>query len=150
MRTVADVMTTHLYTCKSRETLDRAAKIMWEHSCSSVPVVDEDGFLVALVSDRDVCITAYTQRRPLSEIAVTCAACGPLRVVRTGDSLEAAHELMRRHHVRCLPVVEGTGRLIGILSITDIIRCTRLQSEPRLSADSVAALGDDRAAWLRP
>ncbi|HEX4446868.1 MAG TPA: CBS domain-containing protein [Polyangiaceae bacterium] len=141
MRTVADVMTTHLYTCKSRETLDRAAKIMWEHSCSCVPVVDEHGFLVALVSDRDVCITAYTQRRALSEIMVTCAACGPLRVVHTVDSLDAAHELMRRHHVRCLPVVERTGRLIGILSITDIIRCTRLQSEPPLSADSVAALG---------
>jgi CBS domain-containing protein len=149
MRTVADVMTTHLYTCKSRETLDRAAKIMWEHSCSSVPVVDEHGFLVAIVSDRDVCITAYTQRKPLSEITVTCAAPGPLRVVHTTDSLETAHELMRRFHVRCLPVVERTGRLIGILSITDIIRCTRLQSEPRLSADSVVALGDDLARELR-
>ncbi len=149
MRTVADVMTTHLYTCKSRETLDRAAKIMWEHGCSTVPVIDEHGFLVAVVSDRDVCICAYTQRKLLSEIPVTCAAPGPLRIVRTTESLEAAHELMRRHHVRCLPVVEGSGRLIGVLSITDVIRVVSLQSEPRLSANSVEALGDEFMRGMR-
>jgi CBS domain-containing protein len=139
MITVADAMTTHLYTCKSRETLDRAAKIMWEHDCSEVPVLDEGGFLVAMVSDRDVCITAYTQKRPLTQIPVTCAAQGPLRVVRTEDSLDFVHELMRRHHVRCFAVVERTGRLIGVLSITDIIRATSLRGEPRFSARSIEA-----------
>jgi CBS domain-containing protein len=138
MDTVADAMTTHLYTCKSRETLDRAAKIMWERGVCEVPVLDEEGFLVTMVSDRDIAIAAYTQRKSLSQIPVTCASPGPIRCVRTGDSLEEAHELMRRHHVRCLAVVERTGRLIGILSITDIIRCTCLQDEPRLSANSVA------------
>ena len=34
MHTVADAMTTSIYTCKSSDTLDRAAKIMWEHGCS--------------------------------------------------------------------------------------------------------------------
>jgi CBS domain-containing protein len=149
MRTVADVMTTHLYTCKTRETLDRAAKIMWEHGCSTVPVVDEHGFLVAMVTDRDVCICAYTQKKALTDIPVTCAAPGPLRVVRTSETLEAAHELMRRHHVRCLPVVEATGRLIGILSITDVLRIASLQGEPRLSASSIDALGDEFIHALR-
>jgi CBS domain-containing protein len=139
MLTVADAMTTRLFTCKSCESLDRAAKIMWERKCAEVPVVDESGFVVALVSDRDVCITAYTQRRPLAQIPVTCAAQGPLRVVHAEDSLDFAHELMRRHYVRCFAVVEGTGRLIGILSITDIIRATSLGGEPRLSAESIAA-----------
>jgi CBS domain-containing protein len=138
--TVGDVMTTHLYTCKSRETLDRAAKVMWEHGCSVVPVLDECGRLVAMVSDRDVCITAYTQKKALAQIPVTSAAPGPLRVVRTDQSLEAAHELMRRHHLRCLGVVERTGQLIGVLSITDILRCSHLQSEPRLSENSVDVL----------
>jgi len=62
-----------------------------------------------------------------------------VEVVRTGDSLEFAHELMRKHHVRCLPVVEATGRLIGLLSITDVIESTSLQGEPRLSANSVSS-----------
>jgi CBS domain-containing protein len=139
MLTVADAMTTRLFTCKSCESLDRAAKIMWERRCAEVPVVDERGFPVAMVSDRDVCITAYTQKRPLAQIPITCAAQGPLRVVHTEDSLDFAHELMRRHYVRCFAVVERTGRLIGVLSITDIIRTTSLGGEPRLSAESIAA-----------
>jgi CBS domain-containing protein len=139
MITVSDVMTTRLHTCKSGETLDHAAKIMWEHGVSEVPVIDDDGLLVAMVSDRSVGICAYTQGKLLSQIPVTCAASGRVQVVRTEDSLESAHELMRTHHVRCLPVVERTGRLIGVVSITDIIRSTSLQGEPRFSANSVEA-----------
>jgi CBS domain-containing protein len=139
MITVGDAMTTRVHTCRSGEMLDRAAKIMWQHGYSEVPVVDDDGFVIAMVSDRSVCICAYTQGKALSEIPVTCAAPDRVHVVRTEDSLESAHELMRRHHIRCLPVVENTGRLIGLVSITDIIRSTSLQGEPRLSANSVEA-----------
>ena len=139
MLTVADAMSTHLLTCNHGETLDRAAKIMWEHGCGEVPVVDDDGFLVTMVTDRSVCLCAYTQRKPLAQIPVTCATPERLRVVGTEDSLEFAHELMRRHHVRCLPVVEKSGRLVGVLSITDIVRATSLQGEPRLSANSIEA-----------
>ncbi len=139
MNTVADAMTTTVHTCKSGEMLDRAAKIMWEHGCSEVPVVDKDGVLITMVSDRDVCLCAYTQGKVLAQIPVTCAAPAPVQVVRTEDSLDFAHELMRRHHIRCLPVLEKTGRLIGILSISDVIRTTSLQGEPRLSANSIEA-----------
>ena len=139
MITVGDAMTTRLRTCRSGETLDRAAKIMWEHGFSEVPVVDDDGFLIAMVSDRDVCICAYTQEKALSQIPVACAAPDRVQTVRTEDSLDRAHELMRLRHLRCLPVVEQTGRLIGILSITDIIRVASLQGEPRFSSRTVEA-----------
>jgi CBS domain-containing protein len=136
---VSDAMTTSLHTCTTGETLERAAKIMSEHGVSEVPVVDEQGFLVTMVSDRGACLCAYAQRKPLSQIPVTCAALERVYTVASHASLDSAHELMRRHHVRCLPVVERTGRLIGVLSITDVIRRTSLQEEPRLSAESIAA-----------
>ncbi len=117
MNTVADAMTTRLHTCKSGEMLDRVAKIMWEHGCSEVPVIDEHGFLITMLSDWDVCLCAYTQGKVLAQIPVTCAAPDRVQVVRPEDSLDFAHELMRKHHIRCLPVLEQTGRLIGILSI---------------------------------
>jgi CBS domain-containing protein len=137
---VDDVMTTRLHTCKRGETLERAAKIMWEHGCAEVPVVDDDGFLVTMVSDRSALLCAYTQGKPLGQIAVTSAAPRTFRVARAGDSLDAALELMRKHHERCLPVVDAVGRLIGVVSITDIIRATSLQEEPRLSASSINGL----------
>ena len=135
--TVGDAMTIVLHTCKRSETLDRAAKLMWEHDCSEVPVIDDDGFLVAMVSDRSACTCAYTQGKALSQIPVMCAAFDSVRAVRAEDSLDSAHELMRKHNVRCLPVVDRTGRLIGILSITDVIRATSLQGEPRFSSKSI-------------
>ena len=137
---VDDVMTTRLHTCKGDETLERAAKIMWEHGCAEVPVVDDDGFLVTMVSDRSALLCAYTQGKPLAQIAVTSAAPRNFRVARAGDSLDAALEMMRKHHERCLPVVDAVGRLIGVVSITDIIRVTSLQGEPRLSANTIDAL----------
>jgi CBS domain-containing protein len=140
MITVDDVMTTRLHTCKANETLDRAAKIMWEHGCAEVPVVDDDGFLVTMVSERGALLCAYTQGKTLAEIPVTCATYGHQQVLRTDDSLDRAHELMRKGHVRSMAVVEATGRLIGVLSITDIIRAERLQDEPRLSASAVTEL----------
>ncbi len=139
MITVGDTMTTSLRTCQRSETLERAVKIMWEHDVSEVPVVDDDGFLVAMVSDRGACLCAYTQGKALSQIAVTCAASARLHTVRPDTSLDTAHDLMRRHSVRCLPVVESTGRLVGVLSITDVIRTLSLQGEPRLSAATIAA-----------
>ena len=87
MITVSDAMSTRLHTCKKGETLDRAAKIMWEHGCSEVPVVDDDGFLIAMVSDRGVGICAYTQGKPLTQIPVACGARERVEVVRPDDSL---------------------------------------------------------------
>jgi CBS domain-containing protein len=139
VKTVADAMTTKIHACKSGEMLDRVAKIMWEHGCSEVPVIDDDGFLITMLSDRDVCMCAYTQGKVLAQIPVTCAAPDHIQVVRTADSLDFAHELMRKRLVRCLPVLEKTGRLIGLLSISDIIRTTSLQGEPRLGANSIEA-----------
>jgi Mg/Co/Ni transporter MgtE len=105
-----------------------------------VPVIDDDGFLVAMVSDRSALLCAYTQAKPLAQIAVTSAAPRTFQVARAGESVDVARELMRKHHERCLPVVDAAGRLIGVLSITDIIRATSLQGEPRLSANSVERL----------
>jgi acetoin utilization protein AcuB len=140
MMNVDDVMTSKLHTCKGGETLDRAAKIMWELGCSEVPVVDDDGFLVTMVSDRSACLSAFTQGKPLKEIPVTSAAPRTFRVARGSDSLDEALQVMRKHHERCLPVVDGKGRLVGVLSITDILRATSLEPEPRLSARSIEAL----------
>jgi CBS domain-containing protein len=137
--TVGDAMTVLVHTCRRGETLDRAAKLMWEHDCSEVPVIDDDGLLVAMVSDRSACTSAYTQGKALSQIPVIAAALERVKGVRAEDSLESAHEVMRKHHLRCLPVVDKAGRLIGVLSITDVIRATHIQGEPRFSSKSIQA-----------
>src|SRR5262245_6101900 len=62
---VREIMSTDLETCRADDTLDRAARLMWEHDCGVVPVVDHEGTAVGMITDRDICMAAYTQGRPL-------------------------------------------------------------------------------------
>ena len=92
---VADVMTREVRTCSAEDRLDVAAKLMWALGCGCVPVVDEANRAVGILTDRDVCIAAVTQRGPLNALRAAGAmttevyACGP------GDTLAAADF---RHH----------------------------------------------------
>jgi CBS domain-containing protein len=127
---VSDVMTTHVYTCTVRDTLDRAAEIMAEHECGAVPILDETGHAVAIVTDRDICLAAHACGKPLTQLPVLTGASRRIYVARTFDTLDFAHELMCRHHVRRLPVIDAGGNLIGILSIADLVRAVRACGEP--------------------
>ena len=129
---VADVMTTRVHTCSMDETLEQAARIMSENACGAVPVLDRDGHVIAMVTDRDVCMTALACRKLLSDIPVMTAASRRMHAIHTFDTLDAAHELMCKHHVRRLPVIDGDGNLIGIVSVTDLVRAVRPCGEPGL------------------
>src|SRR5438046_1875104 len=76
---VEEIMSVDLETCRLEDTLNRPAQIMWEHDCGVVPVVDGEARVVGIITDRDICIAAYTQGRPLSEIPVSSACSQNVR-----------------------------------------------------------------------
>jgi CBS domain-containing protein len=115
-------MTTAVKSCGPNDNLQRAAQIMWENDCGIVPVVDGDGRLVGVITDRDVCMAAYTQGQPLWQILVSNAMAKQVHGVRETDLVEAAEGLMRRVRVRRVPVLDGDGRLRGIVSMNDLAR----------------------------
>ena len=119
---VADLMTREVRACTIDDSLNAAARIMWDHDCGCAPVVDAHGKLVGIVTDRDICMAAYTQGSPLDAIPVERVMSGA-RVISCarGDDLETAHQLMRTHEIHRLPVVDTRGRPIGILSLSDVI-----------------------------
>ena len=121
---VEDVMTHGAYTCHLADPLNRAAQLMWDHDCGSVPVIDDAGKVVAMVTDRDVCMAAYTRGLPLTEMPVSSAASEALFAVRETDSVATAEGIMRKHKVRRLPVVDAAGRPIGLVSMNDLARQT--------------------------
>ncbi len=47
---VEDLMTQPVYTCRPHDTLDVAARLMWEHDCGIVPVVGDDGRVVGVIA----------------------------------------------------------------------------------------------------
>jgi CBS domain-containing protein len=121
---VEQLMTRTVKACSPDDTLNRAAQLMWEGDCGCLPVVstDGDGRVIGVITDRDICMAAYTQGRRLSEIPVASAMAREVIACRPSDGVSQAEALMRDHQVRRLPVVDGAGRLVGILSLNDIAR----------------------------
>jgi len=119
---VSDVMTPLVYSCSLGDTLDRPARLMWEHDCGAIPVLDERQHTVGMITDRDICMAAYIQGRPLAHIAVASAASKHVYSVLPGAPLSEAHHLMKMHRVRRLPVVDIGGNLVGMLSLADVLR----------------------------
>lgn len=123
---VEQLMTPDPATCRKSETLEQAASRMWEHDCGALPVLDDDGLLAGMVTDRDICMAAYTQGKPLSEITVESAASKEVFSVSARIDVSEAERLMQRKQIRRVPVVNGhnQGALVGILSLNDIARAT--------------------------
>lgn len=119
---VAALMTEKVHTCVPWDTLDRVARIMWEGDIGAVPVVDDSGKTTGMITDRDLCMAAYTQGKPLSEIPVWVAASSQVIAARPDDTLESLHDRMRSGRVRRVPVVGERGEPIGVVTLGDLAR----------------------------
>jgi CBS domain-containing protein len=97
-----------------------AAQIMWEHDCGVVPVVDAERRVVGIVTDRDLCMAAYTKGLALARMRVVDAMQAPVFCCREEDLPDAIHEAMRTHQVRRIPVVDDSRRLVGMVSLNDL------------------------------
>lgn len=123
---VQQLMTRGVRTVAPADTMNRAAQIMWENDCGVVPVVDGDGRVSAMITDRDICMSAYMQNKPLTEMPVSLAASREVVSVREHDDVETAEHLMQQHQIRRVPVVDANGLLCGMLSMADIARTSQI------------------------
>ena len=119
---VSELMSLDVTTCRTTDSLNRAAQIMWERRCGSVPVVDESDRVVGMITDRDVSMAAYTQGRRLDDIAVTLVMSHPVWTSPPTATAEEAEGLMMAHGVHRLVVLDAERRLAGIVSLDDIAR----------------------------
>lgn len=117
---VRELMVRAVHACRPEDTLDVAARIMWEQDCGFVPVTDAVGRLCGVLTDRDACMAAWTQGRSLLAIPVAAAMATKVVVLHPDDPLERAHELLRTHRLRRLPVVDGDQHVVGVLSLKDL------------------------------
>ena len=125
---VEQIMTHEVVTCTPDDTLDVAAGLMWDHDCGCVPVVREDSRtrrVVAMLTDRDVAMAAYTQGRPLHEIRVASAMSHDLCSCHPGDPVSLVVKILETRQLHRLPVVVGDAELVGILALADIAREAR-------------------------
>jgi CBS domain-containing protein len=118
---VEDVMTCTPRSCSPDASVAAAARQLWEGDCGILPVVD-DGELVGVVTDRDMYIALATTNERASHVRVGAVATRQVSTCAPGDDVSVALERMKRRRVRRLPVVTASGALVGIVSLTDIVR----------------------------
>lgn len=119
---IEDIMSSPVRTCRRDDNLGAAARIMWEHDCGVVPVTDEDGHVVGVITDRDICMATYTQGCGPRKIPVGEAMARIVFSCHPRDSLETAERVMADRQVRRIPIVDDENRVVGILSLNDLAR----------------------------
>jgi CBS domain-containing protein len=117
---VERVMKPDVKSCSTGDNLNRAAQLMWENACGCIPVTDHSSKIVGMLTDRDICMAAYTQGRPLDSIAAETSMARKVVTCRVDDDVTTAIHLMRETGVRRLPVVDEHGSLRGIVSLDDL------------------------------
>jgi CBS domain-containing protein len=126
---VKEVMTSNVSCVRSSEPLSAAAKLMWDCDCGAVPVIDEASRVIGMITDRDICMSCWSQDRGPSAIQVSESMSKEIYSCTPEDSLDSAENLMRSRQVRRLPVVDREGRLAGIISLADLAKRTRGRDE---------------------
>jgi CBS domain-containing protein len=119
---VVDLMSRAVRTCTDDDTLDVAARILWETDCGCVPVVtrSDPPRVVGMLTDRDICMAGYTTGSRPSEIRVGKARSRQAWCCPSTATVDEALAIMRHRQVHRLPVVDAEGVLIGLLSLADV------------------------------
>ncbi|MDF3071792.1 MAG: hypothetical protein K0R38_7393 [Polyangiaceae bacterium] len=140
---VRDLMKRDPVTCGPSDDLSEAAKLMWEGDFGVVPVVDDQGRPIGMLTDRDVCMAAYKRGVSLRELTVESAMSRSVASCRPTDTMRLLMDAMATYQVRRLPVVDDAGKLVGIVSLADIARLaqapTLLSQEARVWVPGVLA-----------
>lgn len=128
---IRDWMSTTPVTAKPTTSIMKAAKLMKENHFKRLPVVDDDGRLVGIVSDRDIKEASPSKATTLdmhelyyllSEIKLTDIMTRKVFTVTSDDTVEKAAVIMLRENVGGLPVVDAENTVIGVITDSDIFK----------------------------
>lgn len=138
---VESIMTKNVQVCRSNQTAQSALRLMRDHDCGCIPVVDH-GVVVGIVTDRDIALAAAEGDKSPSQLRLSQFMTNKVFVVGPDTPIAEAEAMMREQQIRRLPVVDQSSRPIGILSINDIARAGAAQhwkSDDGLTARNVAS-----------
>ena len=115
-----DVMTVNPACCRPETPLDQVAKLMVQHDCGEIPIIDLAEHVVGVVTDRDIVTRVVAQEKnPMAYTAETCMT--NLVVTVTVDTpLSDVVATMEKHQVRRVPVVDEQGCCAGMISQADV------------------------------
>ena len=149
---VEQIMARTVHCCGPQDTLAHAAHLMWDNDCGCLPVVTGDGEprVAGMITDRDICMCALFQSRPLQELRVAEAMAKEVHACRPDDSLATAEKTMRQARIRRLPVIDQRGLLVGMISLADLAQEAARERSAKSRAITENEVGDTLAAICEP
>ncbi len=122
--TVASVMTEAPVCCTPKSSLVEVARMMVEHDCGQIPVVENMATrkLVGVITDRDITTRIVAVGLNSSESHASDCLSWPCHTVSADTSLKDCCELMEANKIRRVPVLNAQSEVVGIVSLADIAR----------------------------
>ena len=130
-----------LITVRPGDTLQSAAQLMDELNVGVLPVVD-GGELIGILTDRDIVIRSTSAGQDPNTAKVSDAMTTDAQTLQEDASVEEAVEIMEERQLRRVPVVNGAGRLVGIVSLGDLAASGTPEAADALEAISTPAEPD--------
>lgn len=115
-----DLMQIPPVTVPEDTTIDDAAEVMWDKNIGSVIVVDRAGLMKGILTERDV-LFAVTKSLTGREIPVSSVMSKTSLMANPNERILTSVERMIKSGVRHLPVIDKTGKPVGMLSIRDAV-----------------------------
>ena len=121
---VEQLMTKAVQLCCAEDSLEHAAQLMWDHDYGCLPVCSggAGSLVVGVITDRDICMCALFEGKPLHELRVAQAMANRLITCRPDDTLADTEAIMRRARIRRMPVTDYNDKLVGLISLADLAR----------------------------
>jgi CBS domain-containing protein len=127
---IREIMTRNPEVCTPDDTLQRAARLMADCDCGAIPVVEgtDRKRVIGVITDRDIAVRAVAKGKTpdtkVNDVMTPSPTC-----CNEDDDIEVVEQIMVEKQVRRVPVLDGGGRVVGIVAQADLARDNRIVSD---------------------
>jgi CBS domain-containing protein len=125
-------MTANPACCTPSTPLSDVARLMVENDCGEIPVVEDMAGrkLAGVITDRDITTRIVATGQNSAEAKASDCMTTPCVSVTPDTTLDTCCELMQANKIRRVPVVDGAGGVVGIVSLADVVRTASASTTP--------------------
>jgi CBS domain-containing protein len=141
-----DIMTKNPKSVRPTDTVQQAAQIMVDEDCGIVPVCEDNGRLLGVITDRDIVCRLIARGAEMREARARDIMTDEVECITEDETLTSVLRLMSEHQVRRIPVVARGDRLVGIIAMADLAREADVDDELQ---DTFEDISSERTFWSR-
>jgi CBS domain-containing protein len=131
---VREIMSSHPVSLPGNASLVEAAKKMRDNDIGDVLIIEPDGRLLGIVTDRDIVVRGIANEREARSTTVSDVCSPDLVAVDADEDADRAVQMMRQRAIRRVPVMDD-GQVVGVVSIGDMA----IEKDPQSALAQISA-----------